>query len=362
MNNRSLHRTWPALILALCMLLSALPAQAAPARELQALEMTVDEKMQLLIRIADESIPEECYDAAAGQRLQTLLIPGEEPSADLAAQALWAAILLARETTHLSWEEAERLYSQVFTEGTLPLSRDQKSPFLTLTEDGVDAEPVRSPDHGGAHVYSVTFDGTNVTVLYDEYFCEHDGGESVDEMPEDLVTWTANVCLSLRYAPETEFGYTVNGISLSPSYQDGLLSRWTDTENTEYEYSLKLPSTLGLADDDPAHRVWQNADGTVTLTVTAREKTAGGSGYDQAYAALVAKNRAENLGLTIVREADFSRFYAVGDGLYQLNVLSDDLSWDYELTLSFPPERQAEYELYAEFIRNSLIMWGIANG
>ena len=32
------------------------------------------------------------------------------------------------------------------------------------------------------------------------------------------------------------------------------------------------------------------------------------------------------------------------------------------LTMVFPPERQAEYALYCEFIRNSMIVWGIANG
>lgn len=362
MNVKRLLRAAPALMLALCVLLSALPAQAAPARELQALEMTVDEKMQLLIRIVDESIPEECFDLEAGLESRVILASGEHPQASYAAQALWAAIMLARQTTHLSGEEAEQLYSQVFTEGAFSLSPEAGEPFLTVTEEGVDANPVRTLDHGGAHVYSVTFDGTDVAVLYDAYACEGGDGQSLEELPEDLVTWVANVRLSLRYAPETEFGYTVNSVTLSPVYQDGLLSRWVDTENTEYEYSVKLPATLGLADEDPAHRVWQNADGTVTLTLEAREKAADGSGYDQAYAALVARNKAEGLGLAIVREADFSRFYAVGDGLFRLDVLSDDLTWEYTLTLSFPPERQAEYELYAEFIRNSLIMWGISNG
>ena len=31
-------------------------------------------------------------------------------------------------------------------------------------------------------------------------------------------------------------------------------------------------------------------------------------------------------------------------------------------TLTFPAERQAEFTLYAEFIRNSMIVWGLSNG
>ena len=50
-----------ALALALILTLTAIPALAAPTRGLQAMDVTVDEKLQTLVRIACEAIPEECY-------------------------------------------------------------------------------------------------------------------------------------------------------------------------------------------------------------------------------------------------------------------------------------------------------------
>ena len=45
-----------ALLLALCLTVSAVPALAAPARELQAFEAAADEKLQTLVRIAVAAI------------------------------------------------------------------------------------------------------------------------------------------------------------------------------------------------------------------------------------------------------------------------------------------------------------------
>ena len=352
------------ILTALCLTLSLLPAQAAPARDTQALEMTVDEKMRTLVAIADLMIPEEFYGDAASGAAQAVLEKDQEPARDVVCQALWAAAMLTRPTDHLSLEEARDLYSQLFTAGAFDLTPEADSPFLTVTEEGIDLHGLDGLGHGGAFIYSVEFDGSDVTVRCDQYSCE--GADplhtDVEELPENMVAWTGGLTLSMRYAPETEFGYTINSIALSPGYQAGDLSAWQDVENTEYEYSLKVPGILGVADDTPAHRVWQTADGAVTLTLDARDKESGASGFDQTYARLVAQNRAENLGLDIRREPDFSRFSVLSPGQYRLYVISDELSWDYELTLDFSPERQAEYELYAEFIRNSLIMWGISNG
>ena len=68
------------------------------------------------------------------------------------------------------------------------------------------------------------------------------------------------------------------------------------------------------------------------------------------------------LSLNELKNRDFSLFTAVGDGQYELHLIPEGISWHYTLTLSFPPERQAEFTLYAEFICNSLTAWGAANG
>lgn len=346
------------------LLLSALPVQAAPAREMQALEMTVEDGMRTLAAIVACAIPEELFGDGVNGAEQVILAADHAPYPDLTAQALWAAALLARQTEQLSLEEARTLYSQIFTSGEFDLTPETESPFLTVTDAGIKIHDVSSLNCGGTHIYSVEFDGTDVLVKCDLYFCEGADPlmDDVETLPEETVAWTNSLTMSLRCAPETEFGYTLNSAVLSPSYQAGELALWKEEENTEYEYSLQVPSCLGLADDDPANKAWQSADGTATLTIAAREKTASGTGPQQAYDDLVKRNREENLGLSVVLDPDFCRVYAVGEGIFLMRVASENLTWDYDVTLTFPVERQDEYELYAEFIRNSLIMWGISNG
>ncbi len=53
---------------------------------------------------------------------------------------------------------------------------------------------------------------------------------------------------------------------------------------------------------------------------------------------------------------------ALGEGEYSLTVFTEGTGSLYALTLRFPAERQAEYAFYAEMIRNSFIVWEIANG
>lgn len=345
-------------------LLTALPAQAAPAREIQALEMTVEDGMRTLAAIVACAIPEECFSDGADGVEQVILAADQAPYPELTAQALWAAVSLTRKTEQLSLQDAQALYGRIFTSGAFDLTAETESPFLTVTDAGIKIHDVASLHNGGAHIYSVEFDGTDVTVKCDLYFCEGADPlmDDVETLPQESVAWTNSLTLSLRCAPETEFGYTLNSAVLSPYYQAGELALWKEEENTEYEYSLQVPSCLGLADGDPAHRVWQSADGSASLTISAREKTASGAGLDQTCADLEKRNLEESLDRTIVLERDFCRICVLGEGIFQMLVLSEDLTWDYEATLTFPPERQAEYELYAEFIRNSLIMWGISNG
>ena len=57
----------------------------------------------------------------------------------------------------------------------------------------------------------------------------------MEELPEDTVTWVCNVEMTLRFAPETTFGYTLSSLSVSPVYADGNLTRWQEIENTRYE-------------------------------------------------------------------------------------------------------------------------------
>ena len=339
------------LVLSLVLLLNAVPALAAPTRDVKVLEVTADEKLQTLVNIACEAIPEECYGMDACEVLKK----DQAPGADLTAQALWAAVLMTRETTWISDEEAKQLYRQIFTNGACDPAALTGDPFVTVKNGGLEMDPkVRDIAIGGAYLYDAAFDGTDVLVQCDLYYTEAEG-EDVNTVPETLLTWTNHAELSLRSAPETEFGWTLNSISLSPYYRDGNFGDWWEVENEELEYSVSIPGSLDTADETPNHLVFKNIEGDATLTIEAREDNLT---YDQALVAFMGTHP----GKKVTQEKLYDAFTLLETGKFIMVVTADDYPWTYIVTLTFPAERQAEYEFYAEIIRNSFGVWGLSHG
>ena len=347
-----------AILLCLGLCGAAVPAMAAPTRDIQTMDVLLDDHLMTLVNIIDTAIPEECFSEPGF----TVLEEGAQPASIFVEQALTAGVLYARPTTVLTREEADTLYHQLFTCGELELEAADSLTFVTLTADGIETDPGLFIQNGGAGVwvYSAAFDGADLALKGDLFYLEYAdfGGYQtvyVDELPEDAVTWVCNVEMSLRADPEKEFGYTLNSLSLSPVYQDGNLSHWREVENTEYEYSVTLPSILGLADDDPAHWSWQTGDGSACLTIDAEEESLS-------YADALARFTQAHPDLSVIQEEEFGDFYAFGEDCFFLVCAGEGINWNYTLTMTFPAERQAEYALYAEFIRNSMIVWGLSNG
>ena len=342
------------LLLALLLIISAVPALAAPTRDVQAMEATVDEKLQTLVNIACEAIPEECF----GMGSACIVLEQEQaPNVSLTQQALWAAVLLTCETTWISDEEADHLYRQIFTNGAYDAAAIAKSELLfTAAKDGgLEIKPdVREIGCSGAHVYDVTFDGTDALVQCDLYLCEVEWAD-VNEVSDVLLTWTNPAELSLRFAPETEFGWTLNSIALSPSYRDGNFGDWWEAENRELEYSVNVPGSLELRDETTDHWTFKNIEGDVTLTIEAKEENLT---YDQALAAFMKAHP----GREIVQERLYDAFTSTAEGEFIMVVTADEYPWTYTITLTFPKDRQAEYEFYAEIIRNSFGVWRLSNG
>ena len=268
-------------------------------------------------------------------------------------------------TLPLTTAQAQELYRQVFT--------NPDYAFAALTDEEAKAAKAENENRTwyiagelnvafaplcdyGVHIYSAKYDGTDVEILCDVFTAQETEVElSADEIPEDKLVWQCNARVSLRTAPETPFGYTVSGVSVSPFYQAGDLTQWKEFENEEMEYSVNLPSFLGVANDTAANRVWQSADGKATLTISVMdEKTT----LDDAAAIYQAANpKAE-----ITREQEFDRFSVVQPGSYILVTTSEDAERLFMISFTFPDENQAEYEFYAEIIRNSLSVWGLSNG
>lgn len=366
-----------ALMLALCLALSCAPGLAAPTRDTKAVEVTMDEKLLSLTELVVNAAILQVTPAEPGK---TVSIPGlekgETPSDLLVASVMawgtsagtlpYAKEITDQETVPLRVSAANSLYARVFTNGAYAFKENQTAEEIQQVKadnkmrtwyagDELNVAYAKQCKYG-AYIYSAEFDGTDVSVLCDVYaVTDAADQQSAENVPEDQLTWLYNAEISLCYNPEKAFGYTLNSFSFSPVYQDGDLSKWTETENTEYEYSLNVPSTLGVADDSAAHRVWQSADGKVSLTVEAQK---GAVAYDDA----LSKFLVAHPGIKLLQERDFCRFSAINEGSFVMMYASEELPWTYTITFTFPAERQAEYELYAEIIRNALSIWGISNG
>ncbi len=348
-----------ALLLALCLTASAVPALAAPARDIQAIEIDLTEGLQALIEIAGWST---VWDRYALHADSLVLEAGKAPNPGGAERAMYEAARRVSQTTFLTIEEAKNLYSQLFTEGqwTLP---DSSSPYFTVNGEGLALNDlsVAPGNYGGegAHIYSASFDGTDAVVQCDLYTISWtalaEGQVSVEDAPEELASWTDHMELSLRFAPETEFGWTLNGIALSPYYRDGNFGDWWEMQNEALEYSVSVPGSLELTDETADHWVFKNMEGDVSLTIEAKEENIT---YDQALARFMQANP----GREVRQERLYDAFTSTAEGEFIMVVTADEYPWTYTVTMTFPRERQAEYEFYAEIIRNSFVVWGLSNG
>ena len=366
-----------ALLLVLCVLLTSVNALAAPTRDTQAMEVTLDEKLlsltELMVNAAIlQGTPAEPDSVLKFDNLDKDAVPSDLLVSCVLAWGIQSGILPHEakasdddKTISLTPAEARLLLEKVFTNTGYQIQRlgtkeaeavriDNK--YRTWYALGKLNVSLVSQCNYGVHIYSAGFDGTNVTLLCDVFSCKDaDFRQSAERIPEEALEWRYNAGISLRSAPDSYFGYTLNSFSFSPAYQDGDFTKWTEYSNTELEYTVNLPSILSVADDTANHRVWRAADGKTELIIEGQE---GASSFEDA----MAKYLMAHPGAKIRQEREFDRFIVTGNGSYTMVIASEALPRVYTVTLTFPAERQAEYELYAEIIRNSMSVWGLSNG
>ena len=348
-----------ALALSLCLTLAAFPALAAPTRDLQDMELELTEGLQSLTEIAAWSAVWDRY--AFGADMLTLNT-GEAPNPGGAARAMYEAARRDGITGPLSPDDAKNLYAQLFTEGEFAPS-DDISRFFDASEGGIalrELHPAPGNYGGeGVYIYAVRFDGVNAAVQCDLYELSPQAlnveTPSAEDAPEDMLTWAYHMELSLRYAPETEYGYTLNGISLSPAYRDGNFGDWWEMENADREYSVQIPGSLDAVDDTPDRMVLQNSGKDVTLTIEARKDSL-------TYTEALARFMQAHPGRKVKQEKLYDAFTLLEEGCFSMVVTTDDYPWTFAITFTFPAERQAEYAFYAEIIRNSFVAWRLSNG
>jgi len=344
------------ILMALCLFVS--PAAAAPTRDPQLEEMTVDLGMQTLAElIMGAAVLSDVTGMEENANPSPALLEG------VLALGLYNGALPRGENAQngkvsVDPQTAADYYNMIFSSGAYTPIQSPSFPGLCMKGQDLqfDLSSLSGNPQIGVYIYSTAFDGEKVTVLCDLYTYYDSRIQSAQVLPEDGMSWLCHGEIALTYSPEAAFGYTLDRFILSPVYLNGMLSDWHTAENTVYEYSVKLPSIFGLAADDPAAMTWQTADGAAEIQIRVH------TGYKKSFDETLDAFLLSNPGQTVTQQREFSQFFAVGEGAYTLWIVPEGLEWAYAVTLSFPAERQAEFTLYAEFIRNSMIVWGLSNG
>lgn len=350
-----------ALLLALCMVLSLSAAQAAPVRDMRRTETEISAGMKMLT--------ETVLGAAVFTGTRSLE-ENASPSSALAETALVLGLYnlslphdgqdLMDNRVSVPAQEANALYHLLFASGEYQASAAPSVSGVSVSAQGleIDLNVLRDAPMTGVYIYSALqeADGEAVRLAADLYAYYGDFSTDAQDVPEEALTWLYNADIVLGKAPDTAYGYRVKQFTLSDLYGAGVLADWQTYENAACEYSVNVPAVFSLVQDDPEHPVWRTADGSAGMTV-ARE------GLDGRTAAQVLDAfQAANPGREVIREEELGLYYSAAPGDYQLWVILEGHEYAYHVSMQFPAERQAEYTLYSEFIRNSLIVWGISNG
>ena len=358
------------LIAVFCLTSFACTALAAPSRDIVRADRDIDPGMRMLLETV---LGAAVYTGVSG--VEENMTPPAALIEEAFALGLFSLSLphdgqdVMQNTPHLSGGEMQKLYSLLFASGAYALPEQASAEGITRDGDGLTFD-LTGFDHVprvGVHVYSVAVnegpedDGMDTEVEQVELLADlctyyGDSGSDVTELPEEELTWLCHGEIVVDTAPDTAYGYRIRHFALSAPYEDGMTSEWQEIENTVCEYSVNLPSIFGLAQEDPAHMIWQTSDGSAEVRIDV-ESTQG-----QKADALLAQWLQTHGNREIVNRSEFDFYYSMGEGVFDLWQIHEDLPEYYHLTMVFPEERQDEYGLYSEFIRNSLVAWRISNG
>lgn len=215
--------------------------------------------------------------------------------------------------------------------------------------DGVvrDALPLQYDNNTyvGAYVYSCVEDGGCYVLECDVYLEE--GGDSLPEFAADnALTWLcdATVCVK-RNGNE----YELVSVEAGDYYAATAMKT---TVNTEKGFEVSLPDTFVPAADGVDYSY--SEEDKVVATVTYRFEEAKGTSLADYAKSLGGE------GMIVDVNEDLAQATAQAAGMYLVICAGED--GFHSLTLSYPAEREAEFTLYAEFMRNSFVVSGQSNG
>lgn len=202
----------------------------------------------------------------------------------------------------------------------------------------------------GAYVYSCVEDGGCYVLECDVYL--EDGSDSLPEMAADeALTWLcdATICIKRDGA-----GYALVSCEVGDYYA---AQAFEVVENLDDGYAIMLPDVYAANDADVYDYSYYEEDGTFVSGVTYRAEGAAGVSLQDYATALAGESESDML---ITLREDLQLITAETAGMYVIVYAAGDMF--YSLTLTYPEEREAEFTLYAEFLRNSFVVFSYSNG
>jgi len=202
----------------------------------------------------------------------------------------------------------------------------------------------------GAYVYSCVEDGGCYVLECDVYL--EDGSDSLPEMAADeALTWLCDATVALRRA---DTGYELVSCEVGDYYA---AQEYVVVENVDAGYSVMLPDVYTANENDVYDYSYYEEDGTFVSGLTYRAEAAGELSLSDYAQALAGESEGD---MTVTLREELELITAQAAGMYLIVYAADGMF--YSLTLTYPEAREAEFTLYAEFLRNSFVIFSHSNG
>ncbi len=320
-------------------------ALAAPVRDTGRMDIGSDEGLRGFLSTV--------MSAAMLKDLDTLS-EGDAPSQGLteAVMAVFEYNMFGLDSVTLTEADCAGLYRGFFAAGTFEMPSEGDCPCVRIVDGKMvmDLAELNETPLVGAHVHEAVFEGGRVRLKADLYTAWGYYMTSPEDIPEEDLTWYAGAEICAEANEGELFGWRLVSYRMTGAWQDGALSEWRDWENAEEGYALRIPSRFGESGTEKGDRQWQTPDGTASLGVRVLPAMTFAEGLEM---------MASEEG-TVKAQEEFSCIMAAGETCSRVLVCAPDSA--YLVTLSYPAENAAEYTFYAEIIRNSLTVRGLADG
>lgn len=201
----------------------------------------------------------------------------------------------------------------------------------------------------GAYVYECVEEG-GCFVLSCDIYLEYNDDSLPEFAAEDALAWLCDATVCVKRVKD---GYECVKCDIGAYYQ---VESFESFESADNGYEVTLPDFFA-ANGDGYDFSCYDEDGALVAGVTYRCEESSREDLAAYAAALGDEGDGE---MRVDLELEIGMCTAHRAGVYVI-VYADGGAY-YSLTLTYPPERDAEFSLYAEFMRNSFLVADMSNG